>query len=173
MEFRILGPLEVVDEGQWVDLAAGKQRALLAILLLRANEVVSTDELIDGLWGDRPPVTAAKSIQIYISQLRKALGNAAVITRPPGYSCESTRTSSTFIASSSYSTKENRHSSRGARPTRTPSCAKPSPSGTEPRSPTSPTSPSLRRRSPVSRSCTSMHSRSASRPTSHSVARRT
>ncbi|MGZ4418822.1 MAG: BTAD domain-containing putative transcriptional regulator, partial [Gaiellaceae bacterium] len=85
MEFRILGPLEVVEEGQSLALAAGKQRALLAILLLHANEVVSTDELIDGLWGERPPASAAKSIQIYVSQLRKALGNGALITRSPGY----------------------------------------------------------------------------------------
>jgi YVTN family beta-propeller protein len=85
VEFRILGPLEVVEEGHSLALAAGKQRALLAILLLRANEVVSTDELIDGLWGEHPPASAGKSIQIYVSQLRKAIGNDALVTRPPGY----------------------------------------------------------------------------------------
>jgi YVTN family beta-propeller protein len=90
VEFRILGPLDVAEEGQSLALAAGKQRALLAILLLRANEVVSRDELIDGLWGERPPATAAKSIQISVSQLRKALGqsdggNGGLLTRPNGY----------------------------------------------------------------------------------------
>jgi YVTN family beta-propeller protein len=85
VEFRILGPLEVVEEGHSLALAAGKQRALLAILLVHANKVVSTDELIDGLWGERPPASAAKSIQIYVSQLRKAIGNGALLTRPPGY----------------------------------------------------------------------------------------
>jgi YVTN family beta-propeller protein len=85
VEFRILGPLEVVEEGHSLPLAAGKQRALLAILLLRSNEVVSTDELIDGLWGERPPASAAKSIQIYVSQLRKVIANGALVTRPPGY----------------------------------------------------------------------------------------
>lgn len=85
MEFRVLGPLEVVEEGHTLALAAGKQRALLAILLLRANEVVSTDELVDGLWGEQPPASAAKSVQIYVSQLRKAIGNGALLTRPPGY----------------------------------------------------------------------------------------
>ena len=55
------------------------------MLLVRANEVVSTDALIDGLWGERPPASAAKSIQIYVSQLRKVIGNSALVTRPPGY----------------------------------------------------------------------------------------
>jgi DNA-binding SARP family transcriptional activator len=85
VEFRILGPLEVVEEGHSLPLAAGKQRALLAILLLHPNEVVSTDELIDGLWGERPPASADKSIQIYVSQLRKAIGNSSLVTRQPGY----------------------------------------------------------------------------------------
>jgi YVTN family beta-propeller protein len=85
VEFRILGPLEVVEEGESLAVAAGKQRALLAMLLLRANEVVSTDALIDGLWGDQPPASAPKSLQIYISHLRKIVGNAALVTRPPGY----------------------------------------------------------------------------------------
>jgi YVTN family beta-propeller protein len=85
VEFRILGPLEVVEAGQSLVLTAGKQRALLAILLLHANEAVSTDELIDGLWGEHPPASAAKSIQIYVSQLRKTLGAGGLITRAPGY----------------------------------------------------------------------------------------
>src|SRR3954453_14638253 len=85
MDFRILGPLEVVAPDGPVSLGGAKQRALLAILLLRANEVVSTDHLIDALWGEEPPDTAPKALQVHISQLRKALGPALIRTRPPGY----------------------------------------------------------------------------------------
>ena len=61
MEFRILGSLEVLDEGREVALGGSKQRALLAVLLLHANETLSTDRLIDELWGETPPATAAKT----------------------------------------------------------------------------------------------------------------
>ena len=76
MEFRILGPLEVVEDGRRLDLGGPKQRALLAALLLRANEVVSQDALIDDLWDESPPATAAKTLQAYVSRLRKALADA-------------------------------------------------------------------------------------------------
>jgi YVTN family beta-propeller protein len=86
VEFRILGPLEVLDDdGRRVDLAAGRQRTLLAALLLHANTVVSTDRLIDALWGERPPETAGKALQGHVSALRKALGPERVETREPGY----------------------------------------------------------------------------------------
>jgi basic membrane lipoprotein Med (substrate-binding protein (PBP1-ABC) superfamily)/DNA-binding SARP family transcriptional activator len=87
MEFRILGPLEVLDDGVPVELGAPKQRAVLAVLLLHANEVVSADRLVDLVWGEDPPRTAAHSVQIYVSELRKAFeGNGEVIaTRRPGY----------------------------------------------------------------------------------------
>jgi YVTN family beta-propeller protein len=85
VEFRILGPLEVWKDGRRVELGVGKQRALLAVLLLHANQVVSTDELIDALWGNDPPATAHKALQGSVSQIRRALGSAAVLTRPPGY----------------------------------------------------------------------------------------
>lgn len=75
MEFRLLGPLEVADNGRPVAVGAGKRRALLAILLLHSNEVVSPDRLIDELWGERPPATVAKSLHVYVSQLRKELGH--------------------------------------------------------------------------------------------------
>ena len=85
MEFRILGPLEVHAEGgRTLDLA-GKQRALLAVLLLNANEVVSTDRLIEDLWDGDPPETAGKALQVYVSQLRKLLGKDRLETRAPGY----------------------------------------------------------------------------------------
>jgi DNA-binding SARP family transcriptional activator len=86
MEFRILGPLEVVDDGRRLSLGAPRQRALLAALLLRPNEIVSTDRLIDDLWNDDPPGTASKVVQVYVSQLRKALGeDDRLLTRAPGY----------------------------------------------------------------------------------------
>ena len=86
MDFRLLGPLEVVSERDGaIALGGAKQRSLLAVLLLQANEVVSTDRLIDQLWGAEPPATAAKSIQVYVSRLRKALGEERLVTRPPGY----------------------------------------------------------------------------------------
>jgi peptide/nickel transport system substrate-binding protein len=84
---RLLGPLEVTLDGRPVELGATKQRAVLAILALRANAVVSVDELVEGLWGDEPPASAAKLIQHYVSQLRKLLagGDAEIVTRGRGY----------------------------------------------------------------------------------------
>jgi len=92
MDFRILGPLAVADNGREPVIASGKQRALLAILLLHANEVVSSDRLIEELWGEQPPASAAKSLQVHISRLRRALGgergdgaDSVVVTRGRGY----------------------------------------------------------------------------------------
>jgi YVTN family beta-propeller protein len=85
MEFRILGPFEVSERGRPLEVGAGKQRALLAVLLLRAGEVVSTDRLIDALWEERAPASALNSVHIYVSQLRKALGNGRLETRGHGY----------------------------------------------------------------------------------------
>jgi DNA-binding SARP family transcriptional activator len=84
-EFRILGPLEVVDETGSLLLGGLKQRAVLALLLLDANRVVSVDRLVDALWGDNPPKTASTSLQNFVSQLRKTLGSAVLETKPPGY----------------------------------------------------------------------------------------
>ena len=81
----MLGPLEVLEDGREVDLGAPKQRALLAILLLHANEVVSTDRLVDDLWEDEPPDTARKALQVYVFQLRKLLGRERLHTRDRGY----------------------------------------------------------------------------------------
>jgi DNA-binding SARP family transcriptional activator len=85
MDFRILGPLEVVADEQPLALGGIKQRSLLAVLLQHANEVVSTDHLLAELWGDAPPATAAKSIQVYVHRLRRLLGPDRLVTRPPGY----------------------------------------------------------------------------------------
>ena len=85
MEFGILGPLSVWLDGTEVPIGAAKQRALLTLLLLRRGEVVPTEVLVDELWGSEPPATAVKVVQVYVSQLRKTLGEAAVETRPTGY----------------------------------------------------------------------------------------
>ena len=85
MEFRILGPLEVLSNGRVLELGGHKQRALLALLLIDANRVVSTDRLIDALWGDDPPGTGQKTLQAYVSRLRKVLGSGRLQTRAPGY----------------------------------------------------------------------------------------
>jgi DNA-binding SARP family transcriptional activator len=87
VEYRILGPLEVLLEGRQIALGSAQPRAVLAVLLLHANEVVSVERLADELWGESPPPTATKTVQLYVSQLRKALGpDADVIeTCAPGY----------------------------------------------------------------------------------------
>lgn len=87
MDFRVLGPLEVVDEDRPVPLGRGKHRAVLAVLLLHAGEVVPTDHLVEALWGAAPPPTAAKIVRNYVSVLRKALGpdQHLLETRAPGY----------------------------------------------------------------------------------------
>jgi DNA-binding SARP family transcriptional activator len=85
LEFRILGSLEVFEDGRAIAVGGQKQRALLALLLLEAGRVVSTDRIVDALWGERPPKTAPTSLQNFVSHLRKALGADALVTRPPGY----------------------------------------------------------------------------------------
>jgi DNA-binding SARP family transcriptional activator len=85
MEFRILGPLDVRDGDRTVDLPGTKHRVILAMLLMHANEVVSTERLIDALWSDEHPPTAQKTLHVYISKLRKSLGRERVRTQPPGY----------------------------------------------------------------------------------------
>ena len=91
MEYRILGPLEVVDEGEPVALGRLKERLVLAVLLLHANEFVSRERLIDELWGESPPPTAKKAVNVYVSQLRKALtrnGHDPIATADGGYRIE-------------------------------------------------------------------------------------
>jgi DNA-binding SARP family transcriptional activator len=85
MEFRILGPLEVWSAGGEVSLGGPKPRALLAVLLLHANEVVPADRLIDDLWGEDSPEDAAAALRVNVSRLRKALPEDVLTTRSPGY----------------------------------------------------------------------------------------
>ncbi len=85
MDYAVLGPLEVRNGGEAIPIGRGKQRALLAVLALNTGRVVATERLIDELWGDSPPATAATALQVYVSKLRKALGDGAIETREPGY----------------------------------------------------------------------------------------
>ena len=85
MEFALLGPLTVVDGGSDVTPARPKQRALLALLLLRRGEVVPGAQLIEALWGDEPPGTAQTALHGHVSALRKLVGPDRIRTRPPGY----------------------------------------------------------------------------------------
>jgi DNA-binding SARP family transcriptional activator len=88
MEFRLLGPLEAAENGQLLHLGGRQQRAVLAVMLLRRNAVVPADELVDAIWGARPPPTASVIVQLYISRLRKLLGRERLLTRPAGYLLE-------------------------------------------------------------------------------------
>jgi DNA-binding SARP family transcriptional activator len=86
LDFRILGPLEVLDEEQGpLPLGPPAQRALLALLALHHPEMMTSDRLVDALWGERPPATATKTIQVYVSRLRKVLGDTTLVTRGKGY----------------------------------------------------------------------------------------
>jgi DNA-binding SARP family transcriptional activator len=87
MEFRILGPLEVLDADRPLPVVGPKQRSLLALLLLHVNQVVSSDRLIEELWPDEPPGSGAAALQASVSRLRKALGpgGGLLVTAPPGY----------------------------------------------------------------------------------------
>jgi DNA-binding SARP family transcriptional activator/DNA-binding beta-propeller fold protein YncE len=87
MRYRVLGPLEIEASGELLPIRGAKQRALLAILLMHANEVVSRDVLIEDLWGDAGPTASVHSLEVLISRLRKALyaGDSSLVTRPTGY----------------------------------------------------------------------------------------
>src|SRR2546423_7159638 len=88
MEFLVLGPLEVRDDGRVLPLGGTRKRALLALLLLNANRPVAIERLIDALWGERPPRTAATTVHVYVSQLRKELGRERLTTNRAGYVLE-------------------------------------------------------------------------------------
>src|SRR6266536_4466163 len=85
VKFRLLGRLEVVDGGRDAAPRRRKQRALLALLLLRAGEMVTVDEAVDALWGVRPPPTARNAVQGHVATLRKLLGRDRIATRESGY----------------------------------------------------------------------------------------
>ena len=88
LELKLLGPMEALKNGDPVGLGGLKPRALLAVLALEPGRVVSVDQLVESLWPGDPPETAAHAVQVYVSQLRKALGAETVVTRAPGYVLE-------------------------------------------------------------------------------------
>ncbi|HEU0336359.1 MAG TPA: BTAD domain-containing putative transcriptional regulator [Gaiellaceae bacterium] len=88
VQFRILGPLQALVDDREVALGGPRQRAVLAVLLTHANEVVAIDRLVAELWGERPPASAVRNVQTYVSNLRKVLGPGTIVTRPPGYVVE-------------------------------------------------------------------------------------
>jgi DNA-binding SARP family transcriptional activator/tetratricopeptide (TPR) repeat protein len=96
MEFRILGPLEVVEGDRQIQLGGRKPRALLAMLILRRRQIVAVDDLIEAVWGDEAPKTADHSVQVYVSELRKALDtpdtSTIVVRRDPGYTLDAPET---------------------------------------------------------------------------------
>jgi peptide/nickel transport system substrate-binding protein len=87
MQVQLLGPVEAMIDGRQIPLGATKQRALLALLALHANTTVPVERLVDGLWGDDPPASAAKNVQLYVSQLRRLLAgaDAEIVTHGRGY----------------------------------------------------------------------------------------
>jgi YVTN family beta-propeller protein len=88
VDFRILGSLEALDGERAIPLGGGRQRGVLAVLLIHRGKVVSVDRIVDLLWGARPPDSAAKTVQVYVSRLRKALGEGLLLTRGGGYVLE-------------------------------------------------------------------------------------
>src|SRR5437870_11202894 len=85
MDIRLLGPFEVWEGKDRLPVGSGKQAALLALLVLHRDEAVSNDRLVEALWDGRPPPTASKNVQIYVSQVRKVLGEGVIETRGNGY----------------------------------------------------------------------------------------
>ena len=141
----------MAEQGRTLELGGTKQRSLLAVLLLHANEIVAADRLIGELWGETPPATAPKSVQTYVMRLRRELGAERLTTRAPGYVL--------------HVGPDELDVTRFERLGRPGGCARRWRSGVARRSPTSPTSRSRRPRSHASRSCASPRSRSASTPT--------
>lgn len=90
-DIRLLGPLELARSGRAVEVGGAQRRALLAVLALAPNRVVSVEEIVDALWGDNPPPSATRTVHSLVSRLRRALGaenpgqGAALVTREPGY----------------------------------------------------------------------------------------
>ena len=85
VRFRVLGSLEVEVDGAAAELGGARQRAVLAVLLVHANEPVATDRLVSESWGETAPATATKTAQVYVSRLRRTLGNDTLATTPGGY----------------------------------------------------------------------------------------
>ena len=166
LEFRILGPLHVLDDDRTIELGGARQRAVLAILLLHRGETVSVDRIVDLMWGERPPVTAVKTVQVYVSHLRRALVDEVLVSSRGGYALGVDAERIDACASSGSSRKVAQRSPATIPRVRRSSSEPGWRCGAGRRSPTSPTRGSCRTRPCGSRSGVSKRSRSASRPIS-------
>jgi hypothetical protein len=135
MRFKVLGPLEAVGDDGPVTLGGPKQRTVLAHLLVRVNELVPADTLIDQVWGDEPPEAARGTLHSYISHLRKALGAERIEGRAPGYVLHAA--DEELDAASFEHPLHEARSRTGVPPGRARSCARRSPCGRDPPSRTS------------------------------------
>ncbi len=166
IEIRVLGRVDAVADGRALPLKGSKQRAVLAMLALRANRTVSADDLIDGVWGEDPPASAAKNLQLYVSELRKVLdagAGASIVTHGRGYELrlpEDAVDATRFERLIEEAAREPEAEGRTAPP------APRSSSGAGRRSPTSPRSRSPPPRSAGSRSFACARSSSRSTPSS-------
>ena len=167
-EVRLLGSVEALVDGHSLALGGSKQRSVVALLALKANTTLSADELIDALWGDDPPATAAKNIQQYVWRLRKAFGEgraeAEILTRGRGYELRLAGEAVDALRFEQLVEEAARERAGGRGERRWP--APRSSSGAAPRSPTSPPSPSPDPRSAASRSSTCARSSWRSTPIS-------
>ena len=132
IQYRLLGPLEVVVDGRPAKLGGPRQRAVLVALLAQADSVVPSSRLVDELWGENPPPTAANLVQGYISHLRKALGKNAIETHGTGYVLHSVARCSTFVSSSAWRTRAAERSPTGRLRQRSSDLPRRSPSGAAP-----------------------------------------
>ena len=170
MEFRVLGPLEARDGDRELRLRGGKERALLALLLLHANRTLALERIVDELWGVDVPETAQKMVQVYVSHLRKLLPPGTLQTRPPGYALvlepeqlDLNRFDTALTeARAALDAGEARRAEEGS--------ARRCRSGAGLRSPSSQPSRSHRRKAPVSRTFVCTRSRDGSKPSSRSAA---
>ena len=172
LEFRLLGPLEVRRGSDQVPLGGGRPRALLALLLVHRGEAVSTDRIVDELWGESPPPSARHMVEVYVSGLRRELGKSRILREPPGYRVRLEPEELDVDPLRAPDAPRGARRSPPARPSmRRPASARRSSSGEAPRWPTSPTSRSPRSRRAGSRSSSSMPRRSGSTRSSRSATR--
>ena len=168
LEVRLIGSVEALVDGHSLSLGGRKQRSVVAMLALNANSTLSGDQLIDGLWGEHPPASAAKNLQLYVSRLRKALADghaeAEIVTRGRGYELRLPEGAVDALRFEHLVEEAAREPASAAGSNGAASAALELWRGA--RSPTWPPSPSPPARSAGSRSCTCGRSSSRSTPSS-------
>jgi Transcriptional regulatory protein, C terminal len=170
MEIRALGPLDARDGDRAVPLGGPRQRAVLALLLLRAGELVSSERLIDHLWGGQPPASAASTLHVYVSRLRKLLPMGTLVSEGRGYRLAVRELDIDARRFERLVDEGRRARTAGDASKRRRCCARRWGCGAGRRSPISPTNRSRRARSRGWRNCGWPRSRSASTPILHSGA---